>query len=252
VGRRLPWTLLGITSLFVLWELASRLYGASFILPAPVPVLANLASLMWSRAFLLALGNTFLRVMLGIAVALPVAVALGLAAGLDGRIEAFLRPLFSVVAATPVISVILIAFLLLGSGGTPVFTACLMVFPVMAANALEGVRCVDPKLKELFSAFGLDRRARIRFLYLPSLAPFIVGGIRSSLSLCWKVVVAAEVLVQPLAGLGTGMQMARAHLRSPELFAWTFATILAAAFSQILLTRALALFGGRSGRKRFA
>ena len=56
-----------------------------------------------------------------------------------------------------------------------------------------------------------------------------------------KVVAAAEVLVQPARALGTSMQMAKAQLETAELFAWTLATILAAALSQLLLHAFFAL-----------
>jgi NitT/TauT family transport system permease protein len=120
-----------------------------------------------------------------------------------------------------------------------------MVFPVMAANTLEGVRNIDPKFEELFRVYGLSRTARLRDLYVPGIAPFVLAGLRSSLSLCWKVVVAAEVLVQPLRALGTGMQNARARLETAELFAWTAGTVCAAALSQGLLSLALRISGRR-------
>jgi NitT/TauT family transport system permease protein len=44
--------------------------------------------------------------------------------------------------------------------------------------------------------------------------------------------------------LGTGMQRARAQLETPELFAWTLATIIAAACTE-LLSRALLRIRGR-------
>jgi ABC-type nitrate/sulfonate/bicarbonate transport system ATPase subunit len=138
-------------------------------------------------------------------------------------------------------AVILIAFLWFGQERTPVFTAFLIVFPVMAANTSAGVRAVDLKLVELARVYGLSRPQRLGALYLPAIAPFIVGGLRSALSLCWKVVVAAEVLVQPLRALGTGMQRAKAQLETAELFAWTAAAVLAAALAQGLLTLALFL-----------
>jgi NitT/TauT family transport system permease protein len=157
-------------------------------------------------------------------------------AGMDKRGGAFFRPWFSIISATPVMSVILIVFLILGAERTPVFTAFLMVFPVMAATTIEGLRSVDPGLQELFRIYPVSRGEEIRYLYIPTLVPFILGGLRSSLSLCWKVVVAAEILVQPFRALGTRMQMAKAQLETPELFAWTLATVIAAALSQCLLT----------------
>jgi NitT/TauT family transport system permease protein len=79
--------------------------------------------------------------------------------------------------------------------------------------------------------------------------PFITGSLYAGLSLCWKVVAAAEVLVQPARALGTGMQMAKAQLETAELFAWTLATILAAALSQLLL-HALFAFWRYHSRQR--
>jgi NitT/TauT family transport system permease protein len=196
------WTFVGTAFLLLVWELAARVYGSGLILPGPLPVMGRFAALICTRRFLLALGNSFLRVLAGIAVAVPLGIAAGIAAGLDNRARAFLRPLFSVISSTPVVSVILIAFLLFGAGTTPVFVAFLMIFPVMASNVIEGINNTDSKLKELFLAFKMSRLETLRRLYIPSIAPYIIGGVRSSLSLCWKVVVAAEVLVQPLRSLG--------------------------------------------------
>jgi ABC-type nitrate/sulfonate/bicarbonate transport system ATPase subunit/ABC-type nitrate/sulfonate/bicarbonate transport system permease component len=170
------------------------------------------------------------------AVSIPAGILTGLAAGLDKRAASFLRPLFSVIASTPVMAVILILFLVFGSGTTPVFASFLMVFPVMAANTIEGVRGVGGDLRELFFVYRMSRFETLRYLYVPSIAPFALGGLRSGLALAWKVVVAAEVLVQPLEALGTGMQRAKAQLETPELFAWTLATVIAAALSEGLLS----------------
>jgi NitT/TauT family transport system permease protein len=123
-----------------------------------------------------------------------------------------------------------------------------MVFPVMSANVIEGINSTDPRLKELFIVYKMNLGEALKYLYIPSLVPFILGGLRSSLSLCWKVVVAAEVIVQPLRSLGTGMQQARAQLETPELFAWTAATVCAAAFTQSILS--LFLFIHNQRRKR--
>jgi len=246
----LSWTLAGVVFLLLLWELGARLSGSALILPGPLPVLSRFFELIQNPRFLMALWNSFLRVIWGIAIAVPLGITAGIAAGLDLRIRAFLKPLFSVVSAVPVISVILIAFLVLGSGRTPVFTAFLMIFPVMTANTIEGISSTDFRLKELFIAYRMSRRETLKYLYIPSLVPFIIGGLRSSLSLCWKVVVAAEVIVQPLRSLGAGMQQARVQLETPELFAWTLATVLAAALTQGLLSLALNVWGRRGKGNR--
>jgi NitT/TauT family transport system permease protein len=233
------WTAGGVCALLLVWEAAALLLKSDILLPAPFPVLQKFIKLAASRRFLLALGNSSLRALLGILVSAPLGVVAGLIAGLDRRAGALLKPLFQVISATPVMSVILIAFLWFGQEHTPVFTAFLMVFPVMAANTMAGIMAVDPGLLELFAAYRLSRREKICSLYLPGLVPFILGGLQSGLSLCWKVVVAAEVLIQPRRALGTGMQNAKAQLETAELLAWTAAAVCAAALSSFVLGLAL-------------
>jgi NitT/TauT family transport system permease protein len=222
------------------WEAAARYAGGPLLLPGPVLVLKKFVLLAPTARFLTALGYSCIRVILGVFIAAPLGIAAGVASGLNRRVYSMLGPLFSVISATPVMSVILIAFLWFGQERTPVFTALLMVFPVMAANTIEGIKSVDPGLAELFRVYRIPGGKKLFSLYLPSILPFILGGLRSGLSLCWKVVVAAEVLVQPLRALGTGMQNAKAQLETAELFAWTAGTVCAAAVFQGVLSLVIA------------
>ncbi|MDR1909543.1 MAG: ATP-binding cassette domain-containing protein [Spirochaetaceae bacterium] len=244
-GGDLFWLLLGALALLALWQGAAGALGSPILLPGPLLTARRFFVILRTRRFLVSLGETFWRVILGILIAVPPGIAAGLAGALNRPLGLFLKPLFTVIASTPVMAVILIAFLILGQERTPVFTAFLMVFPVMSATTAEGVRALDPRYRELMRIYRVSRTDALRFLYIPGVAPFILGGLRSGLSLCWKVVVAAEVLVQPLRALGSGMQLAKAHLETPELYAWTAATVLAAALSQGLLSLVLKCFGGR-------
>ena len=250
-GKRwfILWYSAGVLILFAVWELASLMFGSTLIFPGPIPVLKDLLMLTQDGKFLSSLGSTFFRVIMGMVISVPLGLAFGISAGLDRRADAFLSPLFSFISATPVMSVILIVFLFLGSEKTPVFTAFLMVFPVMAANSAEGIRRVDPHLIELFRVYKMTGKETLRLLYIPSITPFILGGLQSSLSLCWKVIVAAEVLVQPLRSLGTGMQQAKSRLETPRLFAWTLVTVIAAALMQGLIGLLLKLMMKKRGQR---
>jgi NitT/TauT family transport system permease protein len=243
-----PWFLGGIAALLLAWELGSRWSGSPLIFPGPGLVLRRLWTLVQSPRFLASLGQSFIRVVVGIAISAPLGVLLGIASGLNRRIAALTRPLSQVISATPVMAVILIAFLWLGQDRTPVFTAFLMIFPVMSASSAAAVGAIDPRLRELFQVYPLSPGKKLRVFYIPAILPAILGGLRSSLSLCWKVVVAAEVLVQPFRALGTGMQMAKAQLEIPDLFAWTAATVIASGLSELLLSLAVSRY--RPGRAR--
>jgi NitT/TauT family transport system permease protein len=239
VTTRFCWVFLGILVLLVLWQGASLIAGSDLLLPGPVSTALEFAGVIGSPRFLPALLGSFFRVLLGVGIAAPLGILTGIAAALDKRAGDFFKPFFAIISATPVMSVILIAFLWFGQDRTPVFAAFLMVFPVMAANTMTGLYSIDPGFRELRAVYRISRIDSLRYLYLPGITPYILGGLRSGLSLCWKVVVAAEVLVQPAHSLGEAMQMAKSHLETPELFAWTAATVIAASLSQLALTLVL-------------
>jgi len=235
----LIWTVLGALAVVAGWELAARSFASELLLPGPLPVARRLLELASHPRFLPALLGSLVRVVAGFLLALPAALLVGIPAGLDGRVRAFFRPLFAVIGATPVLSIILIALLWFGPDRVPVFASFLMVFPVLAGNVSAGVGAADPRLVELAKAYRFTRADLFSQVYLPSIGPYLLAGARASLALSWKVVVAAEVLAQPARALGTGMQNAKAQLETPELFAWTAATVLLAGGTDIVLSIAV-------------
>lgn len=237
-ARSALWTALGAAAVIAVWEFAARATGSELVLPGPLSVGRRLAALATDHRFFPALLASLVRTASGFFLALPAALLLGVPAGLDSRVRAFARPLFSVIGATPVLSIILIALLWFGPDRVPVFTSFLMVFPVLTGNIVEGVRSTDRRLVECAQAYRFSRGSLLRHVYLPSITPYLIAGTRSSLALSWKVVVAAEVLAQPARALGTGMQNAKAQLETPELFAWTAATVLLAGATDVALSAA--------------
>ena len=233
------WTGAGILFLLLCWETASLISASGLLLPGPLPVMEKFAQLIFSHTFLSALAGSFGRVFLAMVISVSLGILAGTIAALDKRAGAFLQPLFQLISATPVIPLILIAFLWFGQANTAIFTAFLMIFPIIASNTISGIQSIDPGIKELFVLYRLSAKERFFSLYLPGIAPFVAGGLRSALSQCWKVVVAAEVLLQPRFSLGLGMQNARAGLETAELFAWTAAAVIAAALTQFLLDLAI-------------
>ena len=233
------WTGAGVLFLLLLWEIASLISASALILPGPLPVLERFIRLVSTQAFLRALAGSAGRVVLAMLISVPLGIALGTAAALDKRAASFLKPLLLVISATPIIPMILIAFLWFGQERTAVFTAFLMIFPIIATNTSAGISSLDPKLKELFVLYRLSPAERFFSLYLPGIAPFVAGGLRTGLSQCWKVVVAAEVMLQPRFSLGFGMQAARAGFETAELFAWTAGAVITAALCQFILDLAL-------------
>jgi NitT/TauT family transport system permease protein len=168
-------------------------------------------------------------------ISVPVGIIVGILCGISKNFLAFFSFFFAFISSSPVMALILIAYLIFGSETTPVVIGFLLIFPLLVSNVIEGITMLDPKKIELFKAYKISASGTLYYLILPSLKPYIFGGIRSGVALGWKVIIAAEVLVQPLFALGSGMQDAKAHLESAELFAWTFAAIIASVITNCIV-----------------
>lgn len=200
--------------------------GTDIILPPPERVLTTLFDVLASKRFASALGATTLRGLSAFGISMLLGVGAGFAAGISPRFEAFLAPGLTIIRATPVLAVILIALIWFPSGVVPVFSAVIMAFPVVAADVSAGVRSADHRLLEMAEAFGVSRRNTSLYIRLPSAMPHVVSAAKNAVGLSWKVVVAGEVLSQPIHALGTGMQNARIMLETAEVFAWAAVGVL--------------------------
>ena len=226
---------LGTIAFLAAWIVAARVVDSEIVLPSPLRVLQTVVELFPTRRFLEALGATFVRGIVSFAVSLPLGVAVGVACGLSRAFRSALSPLLTVIRATPVLALILILLVWLPSGAVPIFAAFLMAFPVVVSDVQQGVLSVDPGLLEMARLFRLRRRDLVWSVYAPSVFPYLESSAYATLGLVWKVVVAGEVLSQPLRALGTGMQNARVQLETAEVFAWASAGILLCALSDFAL-----------------
>ena len=102
----------------------------------------------------------------------------------------------------------------------------LLVSPVVYSNVLGGISSMDKKLTEMADVFEVPFPRRLRYLYLPQVAPFFRSAYAVGLGLCWKAGVAAEVIGLPDGSIGERLYEAKVYLNTPDLFAWTVVIVL--------------------------
>ncbi len=235
--------LLGLAAALVAWQFLSALTGSSLILPYPREVLSSLGRLLGSAAFWKAVAGTFVRVLAAFFLSTALGAATGAAAGLSPAFKDFLSPLLTIIRATPVLALILVAMFWMPSATVPVFSAFLMAYPIMHTSTCSGFLSVDIDLLEMSSVFKVPAPVVFLRLRLPSARGHFLSGMKNSLGLCWKVVVAGEVLTQPAFALGTGLQDARLSLETAGVLAWAVATVFLCGMSEYILGLAVRRHG---------
>ncbi|HEX2530717.1 MAG TPA: ABC transporter permease subunit [Burkholderiaceae bacterium] len=216
-----------LASLFLFlaaWEAGSVIYGP-LILPDPGSSFATLYGLVTAGAAWPELIITGRRALIGLALAVSVGSALGLAAGVSMTASMMSRPLVTVLLGTPPIAWLVLAMLWFGaSDGTPVFTVFIACFPLVFIGALQGARTLDHQLKDMARAFRLPLRMKVLDLYLPHVVSYLFPAWITALGTAWKVVVMAELLSSS-DGIGAALAVTRSNLDTAGTLAWISAVV---------------------------
>ena len=195
----------------IVWQLGAMALGQEILLVSPVSVMLRLVELVPHGDFWGAILFSFWRITLGFLLACLAGTALGVLSSRFGPVRDLTAPLMGVVKSIPVASFII---------------SFLMVTPIVYSNVLGGISSMDKKLTEMADVFEVPFPRRLRYLYLPQVAPFFRSACAVGLGLCLKAGVAAEVIGLPDGSLGERLYEAKVYLNTPDLFAWTVVIVL--------------------------
>lgn len=214
----------------LIWQLFAMLLNEGLLLASPLQVIARLFSLWGEPGFFEALLFSASRIVGGFLLGFAAGVILAVLAGRFPVLETLLWPFVVSIKSIPVASFIIISLIFFTSRQLSVFISFLMVFPVIYANVLEGIKSTDPKLMEMAKLYGLSWKKRLFYIHLPQLKPFLFSACSVALGLAWKSGVAAEVIGIPGGSIGEKLYQAKIYFDTADLFAWTVIIVL---FSQL-------------------
>jgi ABC-type nitrate/sulfonate/bicarbonate transport system ATPase subunit/ABC-type nitrate/sulfonate/bicarbonate transport system permease component len=219
----------GTVLIFLLWWIAALSVGREILLPSPIRVAHTLVSLVMSPGFFSTVFASFARWLSGFLIALGAAILSGTLCSRREWATGMLRPLVVVVRSVPVIAVILLALIWLPVNRVPIFISLLITFPLLHQGVLDGLRSIDSHLVDMGRLFHVPIPRRIRHIHIPGSLPVVLSALTGAVGMSWKAVIAAEVLSQPVFGIGSDLHLAKLYLETAEVIAWTIVAILLAA-----------------------
>ena len=238
----------GILFWLILWQCTAMLINKRVILVTPIAAVKRLFELCREPAFIRTVSNSFLRIGAGFAAG---AVTGTVTAALSARFtaaKAIISPFMSAVKAVPVASFIIFALFFLKSSALSFLISALMVMPVIYDAVEKGIENADVGLVEAADIFALSPYKRARYLYFPSVMPFLTAAFRTAAGLAFKSGTAAEVIGQPDFTLGDMLYRSKIYLETADLFAWTIVIILLGKLFEIIAAMLLSAVYKRSQR----
>jgi NitT/TauT family transport system permease protein len=188
----------------LLYEAIAR---SGYFPPVLMPTLPKIGHTLWANlqdgTLIAHAGATLYRVLIGMIIAIVVALPLGILMGRFKPFEQFILPLASALMPIPSLAWVPVFILWFGLGNT---VAILIVFYAslfpMLLNVWAGVRAVNPLWLRAAGAMGADEKALFWKVIVPGASPFIITGVRQAFLRAWIAVIGAEFLAASDWGLG--------------------------------------------------
>ncbi|ASR38998.1 hypothetical protein BAY61_05710 [Prauserella marina] len=229
---------LGFVLFFAAIEVLSRTSGLSEqTLPRATTILSRMVTLFADGDFLSAVGITVVGALLGLAIAIALAVPCGVLLGSSKWALTVTSPLIELLRPIPAVAVIPPALLLFGTGMTmKLFLVAYAAFWIVLYNTIYAVRDVDPVTKDSARSYGFSRNQVLFKVSLPSAAPAIYTGVRIACTAALLVAIGVELIGGGVAGVGEWLVEAQeAVTRKADVYAGAFFTgLIGLAFNLLL------------------
>ncbi len=225
-GRGFAWQpIAAFLALAVLWQIAS-FFSPPYLFPSLVKVGASFFDIMTTWDLLYQGLVTWARLTLAVVGALIIGIPLGLAMGLSPQVDEFARPLVKFIMGIPSLNWVIIVIIWFSATEVRIAFVLLMICtPISVFCIYDGVRSIDPKLRDMVLSFGAGRLQLVGLLLWPYVKAFAFTAAKLNIGIAVRTVIVAE-LVGASSGIGKELDLAKNLFDMPAVLAWTLWMVL--------------------------
>jgi bicarbonate transport system permease protein len=202
--------LIAIAILLVLWQLFSSIPGAT--LPSPVRVVQETWLLILypfydkggtDKGLALQVFESLKRVAVGYSLAAIVGIGVGILVGLNKSMSKALDPIFQILRTVPPLAWVPIALAALQQNQPAALFVIFItsIWPILI-NTAVGVRQIPSDYNNVAKVLNLPKSEYFFKILFPAALPYIFTGLRISIGLAWLAIIAAEIVMSGIVGIG--------------------------------------------------
>ncbi len=234
-----------LAAILAVWSWAAARLGAN-IVPGPFETLEAAQTLLANGRLAGAVGDSLSVYLSGFALAVLLAVPLGVLMGGFRVLGKTLEVYVFAFAATPRVAFIPLIIVLLGLGvEAKIFIVFLGSLMPILLNTYAGVLAADPEMIEMAQSTGAGRGRIFARIVLPGAVPYVITGLRIGATIGLINTVVAE-LYTAVSGLGGLLAVYGNTFRMAEYFV----VVLALALIGVIMTEGLRHVEERASRWR--
>ena len=215
-----------LAAVIAVWAIVAAAEDMPLLFPSLGEIFRSFGELLGDGKSWLVAVSTLGRVLAAFALSTAFAIVLSAAGAFFPPLHRFLRPVVTVLQSTPTMAVIYLAIAWLTNAEVPLLVGFLICFPLMYNTCRTAIDGVDGELLEMAKVYKMRPVDRLTGIYIPAAFPIVADGARSAVSLCVKVIIAAEVLAQTKQSIGLEMNKLGSLFEVADLMGWTVVAIV--------------------------
>jgi bicarbonate transport system permease protein len=204
--------LIALLILLAIWQLLASIPGLT-TLPTPVRVVQEtwmplIAYPFYDRGgtdkgLFWQVWSSLQRVAIGYSLAAIVGIGLGIAVGLNKRASKSLDPIFQILRTVPPLAWVPIALAALQQNQPAALFVIFItaIWPILI-NTAVGVRQIPSDYNNVAKVLQLPKSKYFFKILFPAALPYIFTGLRISIGLSWLAIIAAEIVMSGIVGIG--------------------------------------------------
>ncbi|MBD2251556.1 nitrate ABC transporter permease [Nostoc parmelioides] len=201
---------IAIAIFLVIWQLFSWTPGAT--LPGPVQVIQDTWILILypfydkggtDKGLFWQILASLQRVAISYSLAAVVGVALGVLIGINKTMSKALDPIFQLLRTVPPLAWVPISLAALRQNEPAALFVIFItaIWPILI-NTAVGVTQIPQDYNNVAKVLQLSRKEYFTNILIPSALPYIFTGLRIAIGLAWLAIIAAEIVMSGIVGIG--------------------------------------------------
>lgn len=228
---------IGIVAIFLIWYILAITINNS-LFPTPTEVLNLYFNYFATSELYIAIGWTFLRLILSFLLSFAIGFIFGILAGEFHIIRLILKPLVLILKTVPTAAVILILIVLFKPFMSLFLIVFLVMFPIIYEAVINGYESLDKNIVNSIKVdAGLHNIKAILNIKIPNLIPYLLLASFQTLGLGMKVSLMAEVLIgnNSIHGLGILIRQAYNFAFVDQIMAYSLHAIVIIGLVDIIM-----------------
>ncbi|MEA5623537.1 nitrate ABC transporter permease [Nostoc sp. UHCC 0251] len=201
---------IAIAIFLVIWQIFSWTPGAT--LPGPIKVVQDTWILILypfydkggiDKGLFWQIWASLQRVVIGYSLAAVVGIALGIVIGVNKTMSKALDPLFQLLRTVPPLAWVPISLAALRQNEPAALFVIFItaIWPILI-NTAVGVKEIPQDYTNVAKVLQLSKKDYFFNILIPAALPYIFTGLRIAIGLAWLAIIAAEIVMSGIVGIG--------------------------------------------------